>query len=155
MMERDRILGGNPAPAVTARADPGVANAAAVLHEIRHALSALLDRGEETVVDLRSLPFGPAALAALEDALGPGEVEATVDAFGASRVRETGTPGVWMVEHLDDEGEVRARFVEVAFLPAILRADPEDVRDGLRRLADRLADGAETPFSTPDERKPS
>lgn len=155
MMERDRILGGNPAPAVTAQAAPGAANATAILHEIRHALAALLDRGEETVIDLRSLPFGPADLAALEETLGPGEVEATIDAFGVSRVRETGTPGVWMVEHLDADGEIRARFVEITFLPAILRADPEDVKDGLRRLADRLADGEEAILPTRDERKPS
>ncbi|MEO5337427.1 MAG: hydrogenase expression/formation protein [Magnetospirillum sp. WYHS-4] len=155
MKERDAIPGGNPAPTFASQADTSSANAPSVLHQIRHALAVLLDGGGETTIDLKSLPFGPADLTALQAALGEGEVEASVRAFGESRLRETGVPGVWTVEHLGPAGEVRARFVEVTFMPALLRADPADVQDGLRRLADRLADGEDAPVPTLDERKPS
>lgn len=148
MVERASYPGGNPAPAFSHPAAPTAANADSVLHQIRHALAALLDWGEETAIDLSSLPFGPADLARLEEALGEGEVSAAVEAHGSSRIRETGIPGVWRIEHLGPEGNVRSRFIEVTWIPAILKADPVDAADGLRRLDGRLADISE-------ERKPS
>lgn len=148
MVERAQIPGGNPAPAFSHPTATTAANANAVLHQIRHALAALLDWGEETAIDLASLPFGPADLARLEEALGEGEVRAEIQAHGASRVRETGIPGVWMIEHLGPEGGVRSRFIEVTWIPGLLKADPDDVRDGLGRLDGHLADNSL-------ERKPS
>ena len=105
-----------------------------LLREIHQALTVLLATGEETVIDLTSLPLGPGDLARLEETLGPGEVEAAVEAAGPSRIHETGVSGVWMVEHLGGGGEVRARFIEVTLVPALLKADPDDVRDGLATL---------------------
>lgn len=117
---------------------PSAVNADPVLHEIHHALERLAETGEGTVIDLNTLPFGPADMERLDEVLGPGEVEATVDAMGHSRIRETGTAGVWMIEHLDSAGGVQSRFIEVTLIPDILKADHDDVVDASQRLSDRL-----------------
>lgn len=115
-------------------------NAPPVLHELRHALARLLEHGEATCIDLRSLPMGPGDEAALEAALGTGEIHATLRALGESTVQETAYPGVWLVTHRNEAGETLSRFIEVAFVPAILESPADDVRAGLRRLSRRLAE---------------
>lgn len=114
-------------------------NAVPLLHEIRHALQKLLETGEETALDLRSMPMGPGDEDRLFDALGKGEVEAELNALGRSVIREAGISGVWLVEHYGPEGELTAKFMEVAWIPSILKAQTEDVREGLQRLSRRLA----------------
>ena len=114
-------------------------NAVPLSHEIRHALRKLLEAGEETTLDLRSMPMGPGDEDRLLEVLGKGEVEAELNALGRSLIRETGTSGVWLVEHHGPEGELIAKFMEVAWVPSILKAQTEDVRDGLQRLSRRLA----------------
>lgn len=113
-------------------------NARPLLHEIRHALERLLGTGEETVIDLRSLPLGESGERHLLEELGSGELECRLDALGTSTVRETAYHGVWVVTHENAAGSVIGRFIEVTFLPAILKSDPVDVRSGLARLAERL-----------------
>ena len=127
---------------VASDASRSFGNAVPLLHEIRHALQKLLDTGEQTSIDLRSVPMGPGDEDRLLDALGRGEVEAELNALGRSLIRETGISGVWLVEHYGPEGELTAKFMEVAWIPSILKAQTEDVREGLQRLSRRLADGA-------------
>lgn len=117
-------------------------NAVPILHEIRHALARLLELGEATAIDLRSIPMGPGDERRLFDALGEGELRAELDALGKSTIREARYPGVWIVEHLNGSGEVVGRFVEVTWIPAILQAQPEDVRAGLDTLTESLAANA-------------
>ncbi len=116
-------------------------NALPLLNEIRHALERLLASGETTVIDLGALPLGQQDEAELLAALGAGEVEATVNAGGPSSVRETSFHGVWLVTHRNEQGEVLARFVEVAFVPELLMSQPEDVADAVAALAKKLAFG--------------
>lgn len=113
-------------------------NATPILHEIRHALVALLESGQETTIDLRSLPMGPADETQLRDALGQGEVEAQLDVLGKSVVRETRLPGVWFVDHYNADGHPVSRFIEITLIPAILKAQPEDIREGIARLTEQL-----------------
>jgi len=86
-----------------ARAPTG--NAGPILREIATALARLLDTGQATTMDLGALPFSVGDEKALDAALGPGEVHATIEALGASRVSETGTPGVWRVDRFDQQGK--------------------------------------------------
>jgi hydrogenase-1 operon protein HyaF len=116
-------------------------NARPLLHEIRHALERLLGTGEETVIDLRSLPLGESGERHLLEELGSGELECRLDALGKSTVQESAYHGVWVVTHENPAGAVIARFVEVTFLPALLKSDPLDVRSALDRLAERLDAG--------------
>ena len=126
----------HPAPAADGVASVG--NATPILHEIRHALMRLLEDGETTIIDLRAIPFGPGDQQRLLEALGTGEVTATVDTLGVSEVRETGYPGVWLVDHADTAGERVALQVEVTAVPAILTTQQADMRDALVRLDAKL-----------------
>jgi hydrogenase-1 operon protein HyaF len=114
-------------------------NATPILHEVRHALERLLEGGAETVIDLRSLPLGEPGERYLLEALGQGELECRLDALGPSLIRESAYPGVWVVVHRNAAGAVIGTFIEVTFVPSILKSDPTDVRSALDRLTERLA----------------
>jgi HupH hydrogenase expression protein, C-terminal conserved region len=117
-------------------------NVRPLLHEIRHALARLLESGEETVIDLRSIPLAPGEEAAIEQALGEGELRATLSALGPSEFLETSYSGVWLVTHYNNDNRIVGKFVEVTTIPALLRSQTEDVAAALRRLEARLKDGA-------------
>ena len=114
-------------------------NAVPLLHEIRHALQRLLDNGDESVIDLQSLPMGSVDAAQLLDALGAGEVEVRLTALGLSTLRETGIAGVWFVEHFNSADESIGKFIEITHVPAIVKSQREDIQAGLQRLAKQLA----------------
>jgi hydrogenase-1 operon protein HyaF len=121
----------------------GTHNVQPLLHEIRHALAQLLEQGKETVIDLRSIPLAPGEEAAIEQALGEGEVNAALSALGPSDFRETSYPGVWVVTHYNRDDQIVGKFVEISTVPALLRSQAEDIAAGLRRLETRLAEGAD------------
>ena len=121
-------------------------NARPILHEIRHALAKLLESGEETVIDLRSLPLSDVDQDYLVGALGNGELECRLDALGRSVIRETSYHGVWLVTHYNEGERVIGQFVEITFVPSILKSDPIDIRSDLDRMAERLeADARDAP----------
>ena len=115
------------------------ANTLPLLHEIRHALTRLVEAGEPTVIDVQSIPMGPGDMRRLLDALGEGEVRAEVEALGKTVIRESRYSGVWIVEHLSGSGGVAGRFVEITWVPSLLHAQREDVEAGLKELGDALA----------------
>jgi len=121
--------------------ESGTQNVRPLLHEIRHALAQLLEQGKETVIDLRSIPLAPGEEAAIEQALGEGEVQAALSALGPSDFRETSYPGVWVVTHYNRDDQVVGKFVEVATVPSLLRSQTADMAAGLRRLETRLIEG--------------
>lgn len=123
-------------PPVTAEAH----NALPLLHEIRHALVRLADTGEPTVIDLNAIPFGPGDRERLFAVLGEGEVQASVDALGTTLIRETGFPGVWVIDHKSPGGDEIATHIEVTRLPAMLATPELDVGESAERLASALAD---------------
>lgn len=114
-------------------------NTLPLLHEIRHALARLLEQGEPTIIDLQSIPMGPGDIQRLLDALGEGEVRAEIEALGKTVIRESRYSGIWMIEHMNGNGGVAGRFVEVTWVPALLQAQKEDVQAGLEELAGALA----------------
>ena len=72
--------------------------------------------------------------ACLEDRLGYGEVNATLDVAGQTEIIETAYPGVWWVRHLDGRGRVAAEQIVVTRVPDILISPPEDIRAAAARL---------------------
>ncbi len=114
---------------------PALSLADAVFAELAHALARLVETGEETVVDLRSLPFGETERDALRERLGKGEVTCELEVAGRSEVHETGFSGVWWVRHYGGSGEVIVEEVVVARIPEILVSHPEDVAHAARRMA--------------------
>ena len=116
----------------------------ALLHELRHALHCLLADGQETAIELERLPLPPAELNRLLDLLGTGEVTVHLTALGTSLIRETRFPGIWLTEHLADDGQPASRLLEVTTLPALLKSPLEDIQRGLEALSARLEAGGDT-----------
>lgn len=115
-------------------------NAPPLLHEILHALTALIETGQETTIDLGALPFAPGDERIFEDVLGTGEVSCVLTVLGESHIQETAIPGVWRVDHFDENGEYQSRFVEITFIPQILKTQQEDAQRGVKLLSERIAD---------------
>ena len=115
-----------------------------LLHQVRHALAALLREGRSTVIDLKSIPLAPGEEDRILQALGGGEIHATFSVFGASEIAETAFPGVWIVTHRDERSAVQARFIEITRVPEILCSQTPDILAGLDRLCASLGLGEVT-----------
>lgn len=113
-------------------------NALPILSEILEALGRLIDGAEPTVIDLGAIPFTGGDEKVLQEVLGRGDVNAVLDAMGESHVQETGIAGVWRVDHYDPNGEIQSRFIEITFIPEILKTQPEDALRGQEILDERL-----------------
>jgi hydrogenase-1 operon protein HyaF len=117
-------------------------NALPILHEIRHGLGRLAETGEPTLIDLRAVPFGPGDEERLLSLLGHGEVEATLEALGTTRIWESAVPAVWLVDHYNGEGERIALHIEIDRIPGILCTQTQDIEGAAALLDARLrADG--------------
>lgn len=127
-------------------------NALPILHQIRHALLRLAEQGEPTRIDLAAMPFGPGDEERLMETLGRGEVEATVDALGPTRVWETRFPGVWILDYANVEGERIALQIEIDEVPQMLRAARADIHEALTALDAELAPPAAA--ESGDEKRP-
>jgi hydrogenase-1 operon protein HyaF len=118
-------------------------NVTPLLHEIRHALAALLKTGEQTIIDLRSIPLAPGEEAHIETALGQGEVRVELNALGRSDILETQYPGVWLITHSNTDGTILGKYIEIALIPDILLAQQGDIQAGLEQLETKLKPSTE------------
>jgi hydrogenase-1 operon protein HyaF len=120
---------------------PGLSgNAPPLLREVVELVRRLLESGESTSIDLSALPLTPADLDWLQEMLGAGEICITLQASGESTLNETACSGVWWVTHHNENGMVTAQFIEVAFVPELVKAHPQDVQIGLDYLESKLLD---------------
>jgi hydrogenase-1 operon protein HyaF len=115
-------------------------NAPPLLHELLEMVHRLLETGETSAIDLSALPLTPADLDWLREKLGSGEIRATLQANGESTLDETACPGVWWVTHRNEQGAVTAQFLEVAFVPELVKAHPQDVAIGQEQLELLMSD---------------
>ncbi len=115
-------------------------NAPALLREIAEMVRRLLATGETSAIDLQALPLTPADLDWLREQLGEGEIAVTLNAEGESSLDETACPGVWWVTHRNPRGAVASAFIEVAFVPEVVKAHHEDVAIGLEHLELLISD---------------
>ena len=113
-------------------------NVKPLLHEIRHSLTKLLENGESSIIDLRSIPLAPGEEDTIIATLGHGEVHAQLDALGPSEIYETQYAGVWMVTHFNGNKNVVSRFIEITEIPDLLKSQREDVMNALLGLATEL-----------------
>ncbi|OJW57002.1 MAG: hydrogenase expression/formation protein [Thiobacillus sp. 65-1059] len=120
----------NPTPGESAL----TGNAPPLLRELAEQVRRLLETGEPSAIDLSALPLTPADLDWLRDRLGSGEIAVTLQANGESTLNETACPGVWWVTHHNEQGAVTSQFIEVAFVPELVKAHPQDVAIGLEQL---------------------
>ncbi|MDP2833356.1 MAG: hydrogenase expression/formation protein [Pseudomonadota bacterium] len=115
-------------------------NAPALLREIAEMVRRLLAGGESSAIDLQALPLTPADLDWLRKHLGEGEITVTLNADGESSLNETACPGVWWVMHRNPKGAVVSEFLEVAFVPELVKAHQDDVVIGLEHLELLISD---------------
>ena len=113
-------------------------NVKPILHEIRHALEKLLNDGETSIIDLRSIPLAPGEEETIINSLGHGEVHARLDVLGSSEIYETRFTGVWLVTHYNEEDSIVSRFIEVTEIPDVLKSQREDVTHALDELVTKL-----------------
>jgi hydrogenase-1 operon protein HyaF len=118
---------------------------AAILSELVSLLERLARGEAPATIDLRSLPMSPHDRAELQRALGEGEVQATVNAEGLSKIRETHISGVWWVEHFDRHGELLAELIEVTLVPQILASASDEIAAAARALRAQIAAVAAAP----------
>lgn len=113
-------------------------NARPILFEVRHALEELLDSGQTSIIDLRSIPLAPGEEETIINTLGQGEVHASLSALGPSEIYETRYAGVWLITHYNEEKAIVSRFIEITKLPDILKSQTEDMSNALIALAHEL-----------------
>ena len=119
-------------------------NVKPILHEIRHGLRKLLETGESSIIDLRSIPLAPGEEETIIDTLGCGEVHAKLNALGPSEIYETRIAGVWLITHFNEESSIISRFIEITAFPDILKSQSDDMTFALDLLENELDDGAES-----------
>ena len=124
--------------AIRVRTEVSSGNIPPLLHEVRHALEALAKNGTSNIIDLKSIPLAPGEQEAILATLGEGEVRAELQSLGKSEILETSFPGVWVVTHYDEQGDIKARFIEITRMPEILESQTPDIAEGLARLESLL-----------------
>ncbi len=118
-------------------------NVKPLLSEVKHALDNLIATGQNTVIDLRSIPLAAGEEDKILNALGQGEVQAKLNALGLSEIIETQYAGVWIVTHYNDEDHIISRFIEVTTMPEILCSQSEDIMAAYSRLGVSLKDNTD------------
>lgn len=113
---------------------PRTQNLLPVMHEIRHALNELVAHGTHGMIDLHSLPMSPQELEDLDEFLGEGEIDLTLNVLGKTRIRESSYSGIWRIEHLDDSNQRIGYFIEIGMIPEILRSQCDDIKEGLQTM---------------------
>ncbi len=119
-------------------------NVKPLLHEIKHALDNLIETGQSSIIDLRSIPLAPGEEDKILNTLGRGEVLAQLNALGLSEIIETQYAGVWLVTHYNDENNIISRFIEVTTIPEILCSQTEDIMAAYSSLTLDLGENQET-----------
>jgi hydrogenase-1 operon protein HyaF len=117
---------------------PRTGMAQSLLREIAERLATLAGTGEASAIDLRGLPMTAGDREELEEALGRGDVSATIELAGRSEVWETGYAGVWWLRHFGAGDNVAAEFIEITRIPDILAAHPDDIEQSSERVAAEL-----------------
>jgi hydrogenase-1 operon protein HyaF len=113
-------------------------NVEPILHEVQHALEKLLKSGETSMIDLRAMPLAPDEDEVIKQRLGTGEAVIHIEALGPSILTETAYPGVWWVEHRNNDDVVTGLYIEIAHVPAIVFPANEDLEHGLDTLTENL-----------------
>ncbi|MGQ9369492.1 hydrogenase expression/formation protein [Azospirillum sp. ST 5-10] len=117
----------------------GLMNALPVLAELLDRSAAWRPGAPAHAVNFSLLPHTPEDLAFLEARLGRGATTILSRGYGNCRVTATATPHLWWVRYYNSVDTLILDTVEVADVPAVVRAAPEDIADSAERLADILA----------------
>lgn len=109
-------------------------NLQSILSEIKFALEQLLQQQKTHSIDLRAMPWSPGEEDRLEEYLGRGEVSVELNALGKSSFYETRFSGIWIVTHYNQEDEIIGKLIEISYMPDMIYAQYEDVKNSFERL---------------------
>lgn len=109
----------------------------ALLQELLDLLQDLIHEGKSASVDIRSLPISASDYDYLKLFLGEGEVVATINALGPTKIRETEIPGIWWVTHSNADEMILAESIEVTELPEMLKTQQQDLQHALALFAEK------------------
>ncbi len=126
-------------------------NVKPLLHEIKHALNKLIETGQTSIIDLRSIPLAVGEEEKILNTLSQGEVTAQLNALGLSEIIETQYAGVWIVTHYNNENHIISRFIEVTTMPEILLSQTEHIMAAYSRLSLDLEDRLKTKKSVTEK----
>jgi hydrogenase-1 operon protein HyaF len=130
------------ARAVDTREDEGsadVPNAMPILIEIADSAARYATDGSKHSINLTLLPLSVPELEYLDARLGRGPVDILSRAYGKCQIISTLTPNVWWVRFYNSMGTLILNSLEIADVPDVVAAAPEDLLDSADRLTDILA----------------
>jgi len=118
---------------------PGLMNAPSILAELRTAWEAWTPAAPPHVVNLTLLPFSPEDAALIDDTLGTGSVTILSRGYGNCRIQSTERPYTWRLVYYNSQDHVILSTLEVADVPEVACAAPQDFADSVERLREVLA----------------
>ncbi len=113
--------------------------AMALLQELQVMLNDLVHSGKSTSLDVRSLPITPDDYTYLKSLLGDGEVTATINALGPSKISETEIPGIWWITHYNTDDMILAESIEVTELPEMLKTQRQELQQAIALFEAKIA----------------
>ncbi len=111
-----------------------VVNAPHVLAEIIARAERFAETGETHNFNLDLVPLTDADLAWLVKSLGEGDVVIVPSGYGACRIRSTRLAAAWWVQFSNASDQLILNTLDIAAIPAVACAAPEDIADSARRL---------------------
>ena len=119
-------------------ADTEFVNAKALLVELQAHSERFAQTGEAHSINLSLLPLSEAELEFLDAHLGRGPIDILSRSYGKCQVISTRSPNVWWVRFYNSMGTLVLNSLEVAAVPEVVRAAPEDLVDSAERLEEIL-----------------
>jgi hydrogenase-1 operon protein HyaF len=122
-----------------ALAPAGVVNAQPILVEIEEHCRGFRMSGQTHSINLTLLPMTVEDQVFLDEQLGLPTLDTLSRSYGKCAVRNSGVRDVWWVRYYNSMSTLILNSLEIADVPEVLRAAPEDLRDSYERLRDILA----------------
>ena len=111
----------------------------ALLYELLQNMQALLEKEVVSEIDLMTLPLSQQEKQQLEDILGEGEVNISLNTLGLSTIKETGFAGVWWVKHFNEESVLMAEHIQVAYEPPLIAVLANEVKNDTALFEEKLS----------------
>jgi hydrogenase-1 operon protein HyaF len=125
-----------PSPSVVKPAD--TMNAPSILEELVDRSRRWQPGVEPHVINLTLLPLTPGDSLYLESQLAAGRVLILSRGYGNCRIVNTRLPHTWRVTYFNSQDLIILDTLEVAAVPEVACAAPEDLADSAERLAEVL-----------------
>ena len=115
---------------------PNIFNAPPLLPEINEHLGKV--NGAVHVINLSLLPHTEEDLVFLNETLGRGGLTVLSRGYGNCRITATATRNVWWVQFYNSQDTMILNTLEIASVPEVACASPEDIADSAERLNEIL-----------------